>query len=331
MAKVLSQQEIDSLLTALSSGEIDAEEVQKEGEKHKVRPYDFRRPNKFSKEQIHSLEIIYENYARIASNSLSSQVRSNIKMKKVSIEQVTYEEFIRSIPNPTLLLNIKMPPLNGALLLEVNLQFAFQIIELLCGGGSGAPIGDRELTDIEKGIVRGMLDGFVRSMKEAWRDVVAVEPSLESVESNPQLNQMMSPTESVALVTFVLEVADVQSFANLCIPYLSIEKISDKLTGQSWFQGNDSEGNTEYAAALRDRIQSSGVNLSIFLGSTDIMVGDFLNLSEGDVLPLDKLTDEPLSMYVEDKMHFRVQPGIYDGKLAVQVTDIVEKDVDRDE
>ena len=330
MAKVLSQQEIDSLLTALSSGEIDAEEVQKEGERH-IRPYDFRRPNKFSKEQIHSLEIIYENYARITSNSLSSQVRSNIKMKRVSIEQVTYEEFIRSIPNPTLLLNIKMAPLSGALLLEVNLQFAFQIIELLCGGGSGAPIGDRELTDIEKGIVRGILDGFVGSMKEAWQDVVEVEPSLESVESNPQLNQMMSPTESVALVTFVLEVGDVQSFANLCIPYLSIEKISDKLTGQFWFQEAGSEENTEYTAALRDRIRSSRVNLSIFLGSTDITVRDFLNLSEGDVLPLNKPTDAPLCMYVEDKMHFRVQPGIYDGKLAVQVTDVVGKDVDRDE
>jgi flagellar motor switch protein FliM len=124
-----------------------------------------------------------------------------------------------------------------------------------------------------------MLDGFVRSMKEAWQDVVAVEPSLESVESNPQLNQMMSPTESVALVTFVLEVADVQSFANLCIPYLSIEKVSDKLTGQSWFQKSGSEGNMEYAAALQDRIRSSRVNLSIFLGSTDITVRDFLNKS----------------------------------------------------
>ena len=331
MAKVLSQQEIDTLLSALSSGEIAAEDVQRESEQQKVRPYDFRRPNKFSKEQISTLELIYENYARIVSNYLSSQVRSNIKMKEVSIEQVTYEEFIRSIPNPTLLLNFRMPPLGGSLLLEINPQFAFQLIELLCGGKAGTQVETRELTDIEKSIIQGMLGGFIESMKGAWQDVVEVEPSLESVESNPQLNQTMSPTESVALATFVIDVAEVQSYANLCIPYLSIEKISDKLEVQYWFQSNNSGENTEYAKVIQGKLMPSRVDLTILMGNTNITVEEFMNLSQGDVLPLDKPTNESLEMYVEDKMHFRVQPGLYKGKLAVQVTDIVEKDVDRDE
>ncbi|HHU49981.1 MAG TPA: hypothetical protein GXZ37_09740 [Clostridiales bacterium] len=129
MSNVLSQQEIDALLSALSSGEIEVQNVAIDNEEQKVKPYDFKRPNKFSKEQLSALEFIYENYSRIVSNQLSSQVRANIKMKLVSIEQVTYEEFTRSIPNPTLLLNFKMPPLGGILLLEINSQFAFQIIE----------------------------------------------------------------------------------------------------------------------------------------------------------------------------------------------------------
>ncbi len=331
MNKVLSQQEIDTLLSALSSGELAVEDVQRESEDHKAKPYDFRRPNKFSKEHISTIELIHENYARIMSNYLSSQLRSNISMKQVSIDQVTYEEFIRSIPNPTLLINFKMPPLTGGLLLEINLQFAFQIIELLCGGKAGNPVNIRELTDIEQNIIRDILHSFIEYMKMAWQDVIEVEPSLESVKSNPQLNQAMSPTEPVALVTFTMEVAGIHSFANLCIPYISVEKIVDKLGVQYWFQ-NDNQGNIEeYEAAIREKIMSSKIDLSIVMGSANITIEDFMALSKGDVIQLDKPTDEALDMYVEDKLHFLVQPGIYKGKLSVQVVDIVEKDVDFDE
>ncbi|HHY81573.1 MAG TPA: flagellar motor switch protein FliM [Clostridiales bacterium] len=327
MSKVLSQQEIDALLSALSSGEIVAEDMKVVEEEPKVKPYDFRRPNKFSKEQLSSLEIIYENYSRIVSNYLSYQVRSNIKMKEVSIEQVTYEEFTKSIPNPTLLLNFKMPPLGGVLLLEINPQFAFQIIELLCGGKVRKQVPVRELTDIEKSIIKEMLNNFIMSMKEAWQDVIEVHPVLESLETNPQLNQTMAPTEPVALITFVIEVAEVQSFVNLCIPYLSIEKIVDKLEVEYWFQNDSSDENSEYTSIIEEKIMSTKVDVSVILGNTHITVEDFMSLSVGDVLMLDKLTNDALDMYVEDQMYFMVQPGIYKGKLAVQVVDFVEKDV----
>ena len=331
MTKVLSQQEIDTLLSALSSGEILADNMGVQSGDQKAKTYDFKRPNKFSKEQISSLEIIYENYSRIVSNYLSSQVRSNIKMKEVSIEQVTYEEFIRSIPNPTLLLNFKMPPLGGILLLEINPQFAFQVIELLCGGKARKQAPMRELTDIEKSMVEEMLYNFISSMKEAWRDVIEVAPVLDSLESNPQLNQTMSPMEPVALITFAIEVAEAQSFVNLCIPYLSIEKIVDKLEVQYWFQNDSSQNSVEYSSIIQDRILSTKVNLSILMGTANITVEDFMSMSVGDVLPLDKLTNEVLEMYVEDQMRFYVQPGVCRGKLSVQVVDIAEKDVHMNE
>src|SRR5690606_1057089 len=132
---------------------------------------------------------------------------------------------------------------------------------------------------------------------------------------NPQLNQTMSPTESVALITFIIEVAEVQSFANLCIPYLSIEKITDRLEIQYWFNQDNSQSNTEYTEVIREKILSSEVDLTILMGDTNITVEEFISLSEGDVLPLDKLTSDPLEMYVEDKMNFLVQPGLYKGKL----------------
>lgn len=331
MGEVLSQQEIDSLLSALSSGEIAAEDIQKENEQQKIKPYDFRRPNKFSKEHINTLEVIYENYSRIVSNYISAQVRSNIQMKVASVEQITYEEFIRSMPNPTLLTNFKMPPLNGTLLLEINPQLAFQIIDLLCGGQAEGSIKARELTDIERNIFQEVIENFLESMKLAWRDILEVNPFFESLESNPQLNQTMSPTESVTLITFTTQIADMQSFVNLCIPYFSIENIQDKLHMQYSFQEEDLSQDREYKNIIEERILSSKINLSVLLGKVNITVEDFMGLSKGDVLELDNLANESLQMYVEDKIHFFVQPGIYKGKMAVQVVDIVEKDVKQGE
>lgn len=331
MGEVLSQQEIDSLLSALSSGEIAAEDIQKENEQQKIKPYDFRRPNKFSKEHINTLEVIYENYSRIVSNYISAQVRSNIQMKVASVEQITYEEFIRSMPNPTLLTNFKMPPLNGTLLLEINPQLAFQIIDLLCGGQAEGSIKARELTDIERNIFQEVIENFLESMKLAWRDILEVNPFFESLESNPQLNQTMSPTESVTLITFTTQIADMQSFVNLCIPYFSIENIQDKLHMQYSFQEEDLSQDREYKNIIEERILSSKINLSVLLGKVNITVEDFMGLSKGDVLELDNLANESLQMYVEDKIHFFVQPGIYKEKMAVQVVDIVEKDVKQGE
>lgn len=134
MAEILSQGEIDALLSALSSGEITPDEVPKEEEKQKVKPYDFKRPQKFSKDHIRTLELIHDNYARIISNYLTAQVRSNVKVKIESVQQITYEEFIHSVPNPTILTIFKMPPLNGSILFETNPQFVFQMIDVLLGG-----------------------------------------------------------------------------------------------------------------------------------------------------------------------------------------------------
>jgi len=331
VSKVLSQDEIDALLSALSSGEIDVEDLEAEAEEHKVKPYDFTRPNKFSKEQLSALEFIYENYSRIVSNYLSSSTRANIKMHQVSIEQVTYEEFIRSIPNPTLLLNFTMPPLGSILLLEINLKFALQVVELLCGGKPQKQMPVRELTDIELSIIQDILDHFISLMREAWQDVVEVSPVFEALQTNPQLNQTMSPSESVALITFVIEIGDTQSFANLCIPYMSIEKIIDKLDMQYWFKNQNLQNNLEYTSVIKEKLLSTEVELSIFMGSTKITVEDFMSMSVGDVVQLDRKTTDSLEMYVEDQLRFLVQPGIYKGKLAVQIVDFAEKDVQDDE
>ncbi|ERI90871.1 flagellar motor switch protein FliM [Clostridiales bacterium oral taxon 876 str. F0540] len=328
MAEVLSQSEIDALLSALSSGELKPEELPKEEEKQKIKPYNFRSPQKFSKEHIRTLELIYDNYARIISNYLTAQVRSNVKVKIESVEQTTYEEFIHSVPNPTILTVFKMPPLNGSILFETNPQFVFQIIDVLLGGTGTGKYKNREFTDIDKNIIRHVNKGLIGNMKLAWEDVMSVDPEIEGIETNPALNQTMAPTEPVALITFSVEMNKSNTFINICIPYLSIEKVLDKLVVQYWFQENNEELLNESRDKLKNRLNIVKVSLTAILGSTNITVDDFLRLNVGDVITLDNKSSSPVKLMVEDKSYYYGKPGIVGKNLGIEILDIIDKDVE---
>lgn len=328
MADVLSQNEIDALLSALSSGELTPEEVPKEEEKQKVKVYDFRSPQKFSKDHIRTLELIHDNYARIISNYLTAQVRSNVKVKIESVEQITYEEFIHSIPNPTILTVFKMPPLSGSILFETNPQFVYQVIDILLGGSGSGQYRSREFTDIDKNIIMKINQELISNLKLAWGDVLEVTPEIESLETNPALNQTLAPHEPVALITFSVEMGDNSTFINICIPYLSIEKVLDKLVVQYWYQENDEEIVSQSREKLKDRLNIVDLPLTVKLGEASITVDEFLKLSVGDVITLNSKCNQPVSILVGDHIHYIGKPGIISKNVGVQILDIIDKDVE---
>ena len=312
MADVLSQSEIDALLSALSTGSLEPDELQKEEEKHKVKVYDFRSPQKFSKDHIRTLELIHDNYARIISNFLTAQLRKNVKVKIETVEQITYEEFIHSIPNPTIMTMFRMPPLTGTILFETNPQFSFQIIDVLLGGTGERNTVSKEFSDIDKNIMMQITSGMISNLKLAWEDILSVEPEVESLETNPAINQTLAPNEPVALVTFSVEMGKSNTFINICIPYLSIEKVLDKLVVQYWFQNEKDASGDE----VREKI-----------GCTHLTIDDFLNLSRGDIIRLDNKCTSPIKIYVEDQECYYAKPGITGKNLGVAVLDIIDKDV----
>lgn len=328
MADVLSQSEIDSLLAALSAGELTPDEVPKEEEKQKVKPYDFRSPQKFSKDHIRTLELIHDNYARIISNYLTAQVRTNVKVKIESVQQITYEEFIHSVPNPTILTIFKMPPLNGSVLFETNPQFVFEIIDVLLGGRGIGKYKLREFTDIDKNIIKVVNTGLISNLKLAWEDVLEIQTEIEGLETNPALNQTLAPNEPVALITFSVEMGKSSTFINMCIPYLSIEKVLDKLVVQYWFQDNDEDIINESKEKLRERLNIVNMKLSAVLGTTDITVNDFLSLNVGDVVTLNEKSSSPVKLTVEDKSYCYGKPGIIGKNMGIQILDIIDKDVE---
>ncbi|AZV55917.1 flagellar motor switch protein FliM [Clostridium sp. AWRP] len=328
MADVLSQNEIDDLLAALSAGELTPDEVPKEEEKQKVKPYDFRSPQKFSKDHIRTLELIHDNYARIISNYLTAQVRANVKVKVESVQQITYEEFIHSVPNPTVLTIFKMPPLSGSVLFEVNPQFVFQIIDLLLGGNGNRKYKVKEFTDIDKNIIKVVNAGLISNLKLAWEDVMPIETEVEGLETNPALNQTLAPNDPVALITFSVEMGNSSTFINICIPYLSIEKVLDKLVVQYWFQDSDEDILNESREKLRNRLDVVDVELTAILGTVDVTVQEFLNLNVGDVLTLKEKTTSPVKLMVEDKVYYYGKPGVIDKNMGVEILDILDKDVE---
>ena len=182
MADVLSQSEIDALLSALSTGDLEPEQIVQEEDKHKIKVYDFRSPQKFSKDHIRTLEMIHDNFARILSNYLTGQIRKNVKVKIETVEQITYEEFIHSVQNPTIMTLFKMPPLNGTILFETNLDFSYQVLDILLGGTGERKRTGKEITDIDKNIMYQITDGMISNLKLAWEDIIHVEPEIESIE-----------------------------------------------------------------------------------------------------------------------------------------------------
>lgn len=328
MADVLSQSEIDALLSALSTGELTPDEVPKDEEKQKVKPYDFRSPQKFSKDHIRTLELIHDNYARIISNYLTAQMRTNVKVKIESVQQITYEEFIHSVPNPTILTVFKMPPLSGSVLFETNPQFVFEIIDVLLGGNGGRKHKLREFTDIDKNIIKVVNAGLISNLKLAWEDVLEVQTEIEGLETNPALNQTLAPNEPVALITFSVELGKGSTFLNICIPYLSIEKVLDKLVVQYWFQESDEDVLKESREKLRERLNIVSMELSAVLGTTVITVDEFLNLNIGDVITLNEKTSSPVKLVVDGKPYYYGKPGTVGKNMGVQILDIIDKDVE---
>lgn len=331
MADVLSQSEIDALLSALSAGELEPEELPKEEEKQKVKVYDFRSPQKFSKEHIRALEVIHDNFARIISNYLTAQIRRNTKVKIETVEQITYEEFIHSVPNPTIMMVFKMIPLNGSVLFEMNPTFSFKIIDILLGGSGDKVHVNKEFTDIDKNIIYKIGSGIIANLKLAWEDVLSIDTEIETLDTNPALNQTLAPNEAVALITFSAEIGDNNTFLHLCIPYLSIEKFLDKLIMQNWFRAEDSSDNDIAHENIRHGIDEVTVNVEAELGKTSILVDDFLKLTQGDVLMLNEKVTEPIKVYIEDELCYCAKPGTIGKKIGVSILDTIRKDVEGDE
>lgn len=324
MGEVLSQSEIDNLLAALSSGDLDTEELNNADEK-KVKDYDFKRPTKFSKEHLRTLEIIYEHYGRLLSTSMPVYLRKNIQVSVTSSETVIFSEFSNSLSNPVILGVVNFQPLGGTILIELASQLGFAMIDRMLGG-SGDPLEKtRDFTEIEMTIIEKMMVVCMQLMREPWKNVVDINPMMERIETNSQFAQIIAPSDMIAIVTLNMKIGDVEGFMNVCLPFFTLESVMDKLNTKFWYanmQERDEENFEEYVEALIKRVD---VPVKAVLGKTSISVTDFVNLQRGDIIRLDTEVEQDLTVYVGNIKKFTALPGTSRDKNAVRVTSVIRE------
>lgn len=320
MADILSQSEIDALLSALSTGEMDAEELKEESQKPRVRDYDFKRALRFSKDQIRSLTRIHENYARLLTSYFSAQLRTYIQISVASVDQLPYEEFIRSIPSATILNIIEAPPLEGHLIIEVNPNIAYAMLDRQLGGSGTSMNKIDNLTEIEKNLMRNLFEGTLPSLKEAWAQVEdELQPNLLGLETNPQFLQLVSPNETVIVISLSAVVGKSSGMINLCLPHVVLEPVVPKLSLHYWMNEQKNDATEEEYQALRRRVEHSRVRVNVLLGHSGITVQELLNLTVGDVIRLDQQIDQPVTVEVGGLPKFYAQPGKKSKRMAVQI------------
>lgn len=328
---ILSQNEIDALLSALSTGEMSAEEMKKEDETRKVKVYDFKRALRFSKDQIRSLTRIHENFARLLTTYFSAQLRTYIQINVASVDQIPFEEFIRSIPNMTLLNIFEVPPLDGNIIMEVNPNVAYSMLDRLMGGVGDGPGKVDNMTEIETKILTNLFERSFDNLREAWSGIIEIDPFLSEMEVNPQFLQMISPNETVVVISFNIVIGESSGMINICIPHVVLEPIVPNLSVRYWMQTNKKEPTPEQSIILEKRLKQASLPLTTELGKGSMSVEDFLYLQVGDVISLDRKIEDPLIVKVGDIPKFTAQPGHLRNRMAIQIIDILNGGDEDDE
>ncbi|WP_153123709.1 flagellar motor switch protein FliM [Peribacillus tepidiphilus] len=322
--EVLSQSEIDALLSALSTGEMSADELKKEESEKKVKSYDFKRALRFSKDQIRSLTRIHENFARLLTTFFSAQLRTYVQITVASADQIPYEEFIRSIPKMTILNVFEVPPLDGRILMEVNPNIAYAMMDRVLGG-RGASINKVEnLTEIETKIMSNLFERGFENLQEAWSNIADIDPVLTEFEVNPQFLQMVSPNETVVVISLNTQIGETTGMINICIPHVVLEPIIPKLSVHYWMQTSKKERLPQEIEMLEKRVKKAVVPVIAEIGSTEISIQDFLMLDVGDVIDLNKRIESSFVVKIGDVPKFLAQPGKIGRKLAVQIIENVK-------
>lgn len=331
MSDILSQAEIEALLSSLQSEDGDGGPGASGGGSQLAlggfgssklgarggiayEVYDFRRPDKLSKDQLRTLQMLHETFARQAGTAISAFLRSPVSIELISLEQVPYEEYLRSI-NQSVFTIVSLPPLTGQAVIEMEFAMVFSMIDKLLGG-PGRTVDRTVLTDIERPLIRQIVEKTFTAFRSAWEGVVVVNPSVDGMEVSAQFVQIAPPTDIVVTILFEVRVGEFRGAMSLCIPYLVLKPVTPKLSAQKWFVNSSRKHNARSRKVLAWQIGQAKVDCAIMLGSTRVNIKDFLKLRAGDVLRLDKKLEEDIELLVGNTPKFAGRP-VLDGKNMV--------------
>jgi len=323
VADILSQEEIDALLGALSSGELQADQIKGEPTDvaSKIKAYDFFRPSKFSKEQIRTIYMLHETFGRLWSSTLSGVLRNYVSLSVSSVDQVTYQEFIQSIPNPTITAMFTLSPLEGKALMEFSPTIGFPIIDRLLGGTGRSNLQARELTEIEEHVINNLVDEGMVFLKEAWATMIDLRPELKGIESNPLFVQIVPPSDMILLITLEARSGDFSGIINIIYPYVLREPILSLLSAQTLYAVGTRAPSEETRERTRRVLNKVELPVRVELGTADCTMRELLSLEVNDIIVLDTKVNEDLKVRVGEVVKFLCTPGQIGKQRAAQITE----------
>ncbi|OGL43564.1 MAG: flagellar motor switch protein FliM [Candidatus Schekmanbacteria bacterium RBG_16_38_10] len=325
--EVLRQSEIDALISAITAGEVEVEMGGAPSKSEQVVVYDFKRPERIARDQLRAIETLHEVFARNLQASLSALLRVLLDIRVSSVDQLTYSEFVNSLPNPTCFNVLSCEPLEGNFIFEINPVIAFPILERLLGSGKAMTTHpERPLTDIEWRLMHTIIDKALQLMREVWSSVQNMNFRVTTRESNPQLIPLMSPNEPVIAVGIDVSFAEHKGFINICIPDVTIEGIMDKLTTITWFTHKKKETTPGFDTTISKSIAGAEVNVIAYLAESNMKVADLMELSPGDVILTEHPQGAPILLAVEGEPKFWAKPGAFKNHKAVRIVSTVNKD-----
>ncbi len=322
-ARELSQSEIDALLSKLGSEGKNTESAPEDRWKV-IKTYDFRRPDKLSKDQMRTLQLIHETFGRLASSSLSAYLRTAVQLNLVSIEQGVYGEYVERMPPDTILHILSMDPLPGSVLIGLDRVAAVTAVDRLLGGTGAAPDTARTPTEIELALLQAFVNNMLRGLTEAWGRVVDLHPSIRDVVLDPRYVQVALRSDPVVVIALEVGIVQNSGTVTLCLPYVALEPVLPNLTAQLWF-ASARRGAAQQAELLRQSLETVNIEVTVELGSSTVTVQDLVDLKKGDVVLLDKTISTPLDVVIGNRRKFAARPGMVGHKLAVQIAGKVDE------
>lgn len=318
----MSPDEMTAFLQSIRMG--GATVATKHGEKP-IRLYDFRRPDKFPKEQLRTLLNLHENFCRGVTAALAGLLRTSVPVAPIHAEQAPYGQFVRELRDPTILGIITLSPLPGNALMEISPEVAFPMIDRLLGGPGEGKIVPRALTDIETVVMRRIFHAVLEAMAEAWRNIADIRPNLESLETNALFIQYVPPTEVVAYLMFSVQLGKASGEIKLCYPFTMLEPLMPQLSARRWLVREAKSRSDQDKVKVAHELADVSLTMTAELGEARITVAELLGLEVGDVIQLDASKVAPVELYVRGRRKFRGKPGRSGRNLAVQVTEVIRE------
>ncbi len=322
---ILSQEEVDALLSAVDRGDIAETGGPVEPSGRLVIRYNFRKPNRVSKEQLKMLQSIHETFARLYASSLTTLLRGLVEVEFRGVEQVTYGEFIMALTPPNCLAVFNIEPLKGGAVLDINPYVLFLAIDRLLGGSGLLPVRPREFTEVEQVLVERVAIRAMVDLRQAWHHVGSFGFRVDHTETNPQFVQLTSANEVVIAVTFDVKVGDVGGPMTIIYPHMLLEPIMPKLSTHRWFATAPRAASPEEGARLTHNVRRLGVTVRGVLAELPLTIRDVLAMKPGDVICSSRSVDAPAVVELEGVPRFAARPGIANRRRALQLLSIIPK------